>query len=161
MKKMILRWACLFLTLCTMAMIFYFSSENGKESGAASEGVTAFLVRLFSGKEMSELSEKALATISLVIRKLAHFSEFFLLGVFSGGFIRSYKMKKWLHFALPSAFCLAYAAFDGCHQLFVSGRSGSVRDVMIDFSGSLAAGLALMLIAHIIKKKNTSKAEGT
>ena len=67
MKKMILRWACFFLTLCTMAMIFYFSSENGKESGAASEGVTAFLVRLFSGKEMSELSEKALATISLFV----------------------------------------------------------------------------------------------
>ena len=81
MKKMILRWACFFLMLCTMAMIFYFSSENGKESGAASEGVTAFLVRLFSGKEMSELSEKALATISLVIRKLAHFSEFFLLRI--------------------------------------------------------------------------------
>ncbi len=70
-------------------------------------------------------------------------------------------MKKWLNFAAPSAFCLAYAAFDECHQLFVSFISGSVRDVMIDFSGSLAAGLALMLIAHIIKKKNTSKAEGT
>ena len=84
-----------------------------------------------------------------------------MLGVFSGGFIRSYKMKEWLHFTLPSAFCLAYAAFDECHQLFVSGRCGSVRDVMIDFSGSLTAGLVLMLIAHIIKKKKIRKAEGT
>lgn len=153
MKKMILRWSLFFLTLCTMIMIFCFSSESGEESAAASDGIMALLIRGFSGKEMNELSEKELGTISLIIRKLAHFSEFFLLGAFSGGFIRTYNMKPVLYFALPSAFCLVYAAFDEFHQLFVSGRNGSALDVMIDFSGALAAGLILMMISRAMSKK--------
>lgn len=152
MKKIIFRWSCFFLMLCTMTAIFYFSSENGEESAAASTGVTAFLVRIFSGREMSELSESTLGAVSLAVRKLAHFSEFFLLSVFSGGFIRTYKIRKSLYFIAPSLFCLAFAIFDECHQLFVSGRCGSVWDVMIDFSGALVAGLLLMLASHIKEK---------
>lgn len=157
MKKIIWRTVFFFLTLCTMAMIFYFSSENGEESGAASDGVTAFFVRVFMGKELSELSEKTLAALSFAIRKLAHFSEFFLLGLFSGGFIRTYKIKNWLYFAVPSAFCLALAAFDEFHQLFVSGRCGSVRDVMIDFAGALTAGLIMTIVCRAIRRGKSDK----
>lgn len=153
MKKTVLRWSLFFFTLCTMALIFYFSSENGEKSGAASDGVTAFFVRLFSGKEIGELSPKLADTVSLVIRKLAHFSEFCLLGLFFGGFIRTYNMRESLCFVIPSAFCLVYAAFDEFHQLFVSGRCGSVRDVAIDFAGALFAGAILALLSFVIKRK--------
>ena len=116
MKKMILRWSLFFLTLCTMIMIFCFSSESGEESAAASDGIMALLIRGFSGKEMNELSEKELGTISLIIRKLAHFSEFFLLGAFSGGFIRTYNMKPFVlhfhqHFALSMRPLMSFISF--------------------------------------------------
>ena len=74
-----------------------------------------------------------------LLRKLAHFSEFGLLGLllaqcFRAGFVQP---------ALASLLC---AVADETVQLYVPGRSGQVSDVWIDFAGAvLAIGLTLLL----------------
>ncbi len=44
---------------------------------------------------------------------------------------------------------IVYAAADEVHQLFVSGRSGSPVDVMIDTAGALLALVVLLLVQWI------------
>lgn len=55
---------------------------------------------------------------------------------------------------------MIYACTDEIHQLFVPGRSGQFRDVMIDslgaFIGILILSIFLMIINHLKKRKSQS-----
>jgi len=75
-----------------------------------------------------------LGTWDLVLRKLAHATEFAVLG---GLLLRALRDER---AALAAGF--AYAASDELHQHFVDGRVGSPVDVLIDTAG-VAIGLVL------------------
>ena len=86
-----------------------------------------------------------------------------ILGVLSFLAIISYeKLLFAMRLTTNCGICLLYAASDEIHQLFVPGRSGEVRDVMIDFSGAVL-GIALSMLVFLlicrIKKKRTEKNE--
>jgi VanZ family protein len=71
------------------------------------------------------------ALIHLIIRKTAHFGAytvFFL--VLIGGPLR--RRPGW-----ALLICLALASLDETHQLFVPGRTASLYDVAVDFSGAI------------------------
>jgi VanZ family protein len=78
-----------------------------------------------------------LGTWDVVLRKLAHFAEFAVLGVLLARAVRN----------LPAAFALAslYAVTDEVHQLFVPGRAGSPLDWLVDAAG---AGTGVLLYAR-------------
>lgn len=82
--------------------------------------------------------------VSFYIRKGAHMFLFFVLAILIwygfSAFIRK-RLPRALCTILP---CAALAALDEYHQTFVPGRSGEVRDVFVDLSGSL---IALLLFA--------------
>jgi VanZ family protein len=75
-----------------------------------------------------------------VIRKLAHLTEYGILGFL---WFRAWRGTRagwsilWARRAL--AFCLAVAALDEFHQSFVPSRTSSPRDVAIDCVGVLVA----------------------
>jgi VanZ family protein len=75
-----------------------------------------------------------LGTWDLVLRKIAHFCEYAVLG---GLLVRATRRG-------PLAFVLGvlYAASDELHQHFVRGRHASPRDVAIDAAGVLCGVLA-------------------
>jgi VanZ family protein len=75
-----------------------------------------------------------LGTWDLVLRKLAHFSEYTVLGLL---LVRAFEREP-----LAAAAGVAYAATDELHQHFVRGRHAAFRDVAIDSAGVLA-GLLL------------------
>ncbi len=143
---------CLVIACCVT--IFCFSAQNSQNSGKLSGGITEFVISIIY-PDFSEFSEPEQAEIihntSFIIRKLAHFSIFLLLGFFSYMSIVSYKKpKRALKVTFSSMFCLLYAISDEFHQLFVPGRSGEVRDVCIDFSGAiLGIVICLILFSHI------------
>ena len=66
-----------------------------------------------------------------LVRKLAHFTEYFVLG----GLLWTdfYLTKESL--ALPLLTGLIVAGADEYFQTFIPGRSGQLSDVLIDFSG--------------------------
>ncbi len=73
------------------------------------------------------------------LRKLAHFTEFAVLGVLLAQCLRR-------GFARPALAAVLCAMADETIQLFVPGRSGEVRDVWIDFAGAaVAVGLSLLI----------------
>ena len=85
---------------------------------------------------------------SFVVRKGAHIFLFFILGillfesVYSGdNFLKSIFLALLLSFL--------YACSDEYHQIFVVGRSGEFKDVLIDFSGSTSGVFIISLISKL------------
>jgi VanZ family protein len=75
-----------------------------------------------------------LGTWDLVLRKIAHFCEYAVLGIL---LVRATRRE-----VVAIALGVAYAASDEVHQHFVPGRHAAVRDVAIDAAGVLAGILA-------------------
>jgi VanZ family protein len=83
--------------------------------------------------------------IHSLIRKLAHFLEYALLGLlaaraFSGSPKRTFR-ARW--FVISFVLIIAYALLDEFHQSFVPSRTGSIVDSFIDMSGGIVALLVV------------------
>lgn len=136
-------WLLLFAVCGVAALIFYFSSCDGIKSTARSE----FVLRLFHFIE-------GLPYGSLIIRKGAHFSIYFLFGFLWCAFFRSMGMP--LSRSLFLAVCLSflYACTDEFHQRFVPGRSGEFRDVCLDTTGAFIGTLIFCALARLFTRKH-------
>lgn len=94
-----------------------------------------------------------------ILRKLAHFSEYGLLGVL-------WTMELWLgphrgkrRGAMERlSFCMLTAFLDETIQLFVPGRSGEIRDVWIDTAGAWTGiVITTCLVCIAMKFRNRNK----
>lgn len=121
------------LVITWMIFIFIMSSFNSAESSNQSNFIVNIIANIFNINNISILS--------LIVRKLAHFTEYFILGLLVYNLI--YSNQKKAYFAI--IICVLYAISDEIHQLFVPGRSCQVLDVIIDSSGSLL-GIILLYI---------------
>lgn len=128
-------------------MIFAFSSESGSDSSSTSQMVVKMIydfLRIFiKNIDYSKFYNLAITPV----RKLAHFSEFGLLGVMAYLNVKEYIKNNWIKYAF--IFCAIYALSDEIHQLFVANRNCSLIDVTIDSLGSLCG----ILIIHFITRK--------
>ena len=91
-------------------------------------------------------SAETLALVHFLTRKVAHFTEYFILGLFAAlAFYQSanrFLSRRWL---LVSFLLVAfYALADEYHQSFVPSRTSSIFDSMIDISGGLTALLVFL-----------------
>ena len=147
------------LVLVVMGLIYYFSSENGLQSTSTSNGVTKWIIGIINpGYESMTAADKAayFAKAAHYVRKAAHFSEYFLLGLFSSLLVFSvlelFGKKSILFFLIPIAFSFLYAVFDEYHQRFVGGRAAQFTDVLIDTAGATFATAIVALIFRLIKR---------
>lgn len=97
-----------------------------------------------------------------VLRKTAHFAEFFLLGVITSSTFRVFTKKPYKNLFTILFIGLATAVADETVQLFAEGRGSQVSDVLLDFSGvltgtALALGFFILLAKHKGKKKTTGQ----
>ena len=95
-------------------------------------------------------------TFSQIVRKLAHFTEFFLLGVLWYVIYMKYFNKAKLIIVVLIHGLLSAIA-DETIQLFVDGRSGEIRDVLIDFSGVILASIMMYFIFRLREKRSIDK----
>ena len=157
MKKTVFRAVTAVVLILHMTFIFSLSSQVAEDSQKLSGGFTQKVFSVFypGFSEMTEEQQQQIIEgITFPIRKLAHFSIYFLLGVFSFLAVISYdKIAFWLRCVISFLICFVYAASDEIHQLYVPGRSGEFRDVLIDSSGALLAVSAMALIAFLRYKK--------
>lgn len=130
------------LLILWMILIFIMSSFNAVESGNQSGSIVTFIGNILNISDVSLLS--------LIIRKLAHFTEYFILGILTINVFKDYKVNNILIYSL--LFCIFYACTDEIHQLFVSGRSGNIIDVLIDSFGSLIGCTSYFILLK--NKKN-------
>ena len=138
-KKLVLAWTLLILW---MLFIFIMSSFNGVMSSNQSGSIATLIYNIFNISD----TEK----VSFIVRKCAHVSEFFILGILVINLVSKYNVK---HIYLISfIICVLYASSDEFHQLFVPGRSGQVTDVLIDLIG-VVLGLLLVFLIRCFRKE--------
>lgn len=139
------------LSLAVMVGIFILSSQNAEISAGLSESFLGTIIGRLLAAALPKLTEKGIFND---IRKYAHIFEFFCLGMTSCLFFTELKTPRILRGALYSvAFSVFYACTDEFHQLFVPGRSGEVKDILIDTSGIVFGVMLTTLIVRIGKKK--------
>ena len=127
----------LLLVILWMIFIFVMSSFDATSSSNQSNFIVDIITSIINIKDTGLLS--------LIIRKLAHFIEYFILGILVINFITRYDKKIIIAILL----CIIYATSDEIHQIFVPGRSCQIIDIMIDSLGSI---MGIYLYKLITKK---------
>ena len=113
----------------TIAFIFYNSAQVAEVSSGYSRYFTALINKLLTYTPFDiVLSEHQ-------VRKLAHMAEFAALGFFLTFCLRVYTKRLIAFCAWPLLFGLFIAVCDEFLQRFIPGRSGSIKDIFIDFTG--------------------------
>jgi VanZ family protein len=113
-----------------------FASTGNFSAGNTSRIIGPLVLWLFP-----DTSPEALLTIHAVTRKLAHLTEYALLGILAARAFRGSpgeSLRKWW-FSASLALIVVYALADEYHQSFVPSRTGTIYDSLIDMAGGLAA----------------------
>lgn len=137
-----------------LVALFFFSGQNAEESAGVSGWIADFILRFF-GLENPVIA----GSFEHFIRKLAHFSLYAALGMGLFGLARYY--FKRLRFPAVALASLVVAGLDEFHQLFVPGRAGMFRDVLLDLSGAVFGYLVCLTLVHIfisLRKKSCRRA---
>lgn len=148
------------LLVLWMGFIFSMSCENAeKSSNTSGKTIEAVLsvVPEFE-KQPEEVKKNIIEELQFITRKSAHFIAYMILGILTICLIFQYEninKKPQLAFLI----CVLYAISDEVHQLFVPGRAGQVRDVLIDSSGSFLGIFLVMVFVRFFREKEVKKLE--
>jgi len=135
-----------------MALIFSFSNQKDVESSNVSDSfidrTVVKIYKIFNENITKEKENEIIEKYTYPIRKFAHYTLYFILGILSFLVVKDYSInKKLIIYSL--LICFLYACSDEFHQLFIIGRSARVLDVIIDTFGSFCS----ISIFYIFNKK--------
>lgn len=155
------------LWIALMVLIYWFSDQPDTVSSEQSMRIGKLICSiLVDGYDaLSEVTRNQyIEMIDHFVRKSAHFCEYALLGMLTWGSFRwvcaafGEKGRKIELYAW--VWCICYAATDEFHQLFVPGRYGIVRDVILDSLGALTGITVCILVSRRFCKNGTKGREG-
>lgn len=144
------------LIIINCITIFIFSNQNGDDSTKTSDFVTDFIVNIISNINKMGDNEKITlaAQMSPYVRKIAHYSIYFILGFLSMNYMNTFRGRGFYQKELVSfLLCVFYAITDEIHQLFINERAGQITDVYIDSLGALTGIFVAIFIIVAIRKK--------
>lgn len=143
MKKIILT----ILTVLWMTIIFMFSNQKSSKSTDYSHSLVKNTIvnvyKIFDHNPTDKKIKNIIGIWDHPVRKLAHFMEYFILGILIFITLKSYNINN---IYIMILICFLYAFSDEVHQLFVLGRDGNFKDVLIDTFGSSCSILLLKRI---------------
>ncbi len=134
-------------------MVVIFSASSDRQSFQHSSR----LIEPFLRWLWPDISNTAVHSIIVLIRKGAHVSEYAILTLLVWRLFRSPavpggRLSRWSDATRTLLVVALYAASDEFHQLFVPSRQASVWDVMIDTSGGVLALLLLWVLGRWRKR---------
>ena len=124
-------------------LIFIMSSFDATESTNQSNFIVNIITNIFKIENIELLS--------FIIRKLAHFTEYLILGLLVANMFTKNNINNL--YLISIILCIIYATSDEIHQLFVPGRACQLRDILIDSIGSITGVYLYKLINTKILKK--------
>lgn len=148
--------SCVFAVLCLLwtAVIFWFSLQSGKTSSDESYAVAGLLSWV-----TDRLGISAAPSVH-VVRKLAHFFEYFVLGGLAYSAIRSVGSRKSIPFGFGYAVLTAFADEFICQNIS-EGRGPQLPDVLLDSAGALLGVFGALVLTYFIlegaKRKKGNK----
>lgn len=154
MKLNIIRGVLIIALIAIFVTIFGFSNQNSETSAGLSQKVTNFIVEMIPAiNDMPESDkENVVDRIESVVRKIAHYSIYTLVGILLMSLMSTYKIKELDRLAVSLIIGVIYASTDEIHQAFVPGRGPLITDVMLDTVGVLTGICIVMLVCKIICK---------
>lgn len=157
MKRTNREKAILSLLIAAVVLLTAFIWGHSAMPAAQSEGESMAVLSVFEPL-LLWLGVPA-AWCHAVLRKLAHFSEYGLLGVIWSCLLlaKGHTLRRSIHPAASA--CLFTALIDETIQLFVPGRSGMVADIWIDFTGAsvgILGSLFIYLLIRYIQKRTAA-----
>ncbi len=142
-KSVFLRAVWLIVTILWGIFILSNSLQTADESSEKSEQVLEVIEETVQKVEPDfELSHR-------LVRKSAHFFEYFVLGALFAVSVAVFK-KTFINHSVTLFAGLLFALFDETLQLFSQGREGAVLDVWLDFSAVVFAHFICFLVKRCI-----------
>jgi len=134
--------------LC-FGFILFNSSQISTVSNTRSKEVVNNLIKVVSKTKAGEiLLYKVNETeLNLIVRKIAHAFEFFLLGIVLCFTFRYFKIDD-NNLLIYTLFTVLFVAvIDEFFQIFIQNRTSSVVDVLIDFGGGILANTLFFIFS--------------
>lgn len=134
-----------------MIIIFLLSNQKAQDSKQLSNSfITKTIINIYEMKHGKITEEKKIEikeNYSFIVRKAAHFTIYLVLGLLVSLVLigKNLNIKQIIIYGV--LICMAYAITDEIHQIFVSGRSGEIRDIIVDTCGS-TVGIILNIIIN-------------
>ncbi len=164
-KKRITIISLLFLiTISWIFGIYKLSSMNADNSSDKSTGIIGIFIEdtleitnkygITDSHPDDAKIEKASQLLNTPLRKVMHASVYFVLA-FMILFITNYLFhnKKFLISALITILLIIiFAGFDEYHQTFVDGRTGAIKDVLIDTAGGVVGIIFYSSYYYVYKR---------
>lgn len=142
------RYIFLILIILQLLLIFSFSSENGKRSSGRSRKLVNTIVNVYKKVAGVDLDNKEIIKkIEYPIRKCAHFTLYFVLGVVVIEFFLTFDLNH--PYIISIIFSYISACLDEFHQTFVPMRTGKITDTFVDAIGFIIS----IFIIYLIGKK--------
>lgn len=139
-----------FLLLAVLWTGFIFS--NSLQVGEDSAQMSGFIVNIVMSV-FGKIGITDIGAVSFIVRKTAHFTEFFIQSILMS---LSVYDKKYRGAAIYVLFLgLFTACCDELLQFFTDGRDSLVRDVFIDFGGTVCAAAVFGFLKLFCKKHFT------
>lgn len=158
MKLNIIRVILIIALIAIFVTIFGFSNQNAETSSGLSQKVTNFVVEIIPKiKDMPEQQKEEVTNrVEKVVRKIAHYSIYTLVGILLMSLMSTYKLKELDRIATSLIIGMIYASTDEIHQVFVPGRGPLITDVILDtlgvITGIFISILILEMLGKIVKK---------
>ncbi len=131
-------------------VIWNFSAQTAVQSTGTSSGlIDRVLLGLSPAYRRMTPQDRAslVESLSFFVRKGAHMFLYFVLTGLLLLALRTLIRQPGRRAAAAAALCALLAGLDEYHQTFVPGRSGEVRDVLVDLSG----GCVLLLLWWLLR----------
>ena len=125
-----------YLPLIVWLAFISFASSDSFNAGNTSRIIGPLILWLFPNT-----SPETLGVVHFITRKIAHFTEYAILGFLAARAFRTSPRpaisQRW--FLICITLVVIYALLDEYHQSFVPSRTASIFDSMIDSAGGLTA----------------------
>jgi len=130
------RFVSHYLPLIAWLAFISFASSGSFSAGNTSRIIGPLILWLFPNTSL-----ETLALIHFITRKIAHFTEYAILGFLAARAFRTSPRpairQRW--FLICVTLIVVYALMDEYHQSFVPSRTASIFDSLIDMTGGLTA----------------------
>jgi VanZ family protein len=135
-----IRFVTHYLPLIAWLAFISFASSGSFSAGNTSRIIGPLILWLFPNT-----TPETLLVVHFVTRKLAHFTEYAILGFLAARTFRTSPRpaisSRW--FLISAILIVSFALLDEFHQTFVPTRTGSIYDSFIDMAGGLTALLVI------------------
>ena len=138
-----------------LGLIVFFIWDNSMQNGGSSDGFSLLFAETFAHIANKLGFHGNIWTLNRIVRKLAHLTEFTILGSLLYTILRRYITYGTVIKTIGLGMLIA--SLDEFIQRFSPGRSSQFSDILIDTVGIVIGILVVKLVYYIRYKRSTFK----